>query len=106
MSAFVHIQHSAQSLVVPRLAVLDVGRQQPAVFVERQSHVYVRRVHVASRTAETISVDQGLTPGDDVVLVGLYALQDGQKVRVAGIETSLSGAARGAQLAGEISRDV
>ncbi|GAC1389798.1 MAG: efflux RND transporter periplasmic adaptor subunit [Ktedonobacteraceae bacterium] len=89
MSAFVRIQENSIASVVPRLAVLNTDRES-AVFVVRHQHAYLQRVHLAGRSASTMYVDSGITTGDQVVLVGLDSIQDGQQVRVRAVERKLS----------------
>jgi RND family efflux transporter MFP subunit len=89
MSAFVRIQSPGHALVVPRLAVLDANLE-PEVFIVQNEHVYLRHVHVVGRSINVFLIDQGLSVGDKVVLIGSYQLQNGQKVRVSGVEGSTS----------------
>jgi RND family efflux transporter MFP subunit len=87
MSAFVQIQQGVQSLVVPRLAVLNPDREA-IVFVERGQHVYVQHVKVTGYSGDSVLIGSGLAPNDLIVLVGLNSLQDGQEVKVTGIENA------------------
>lgn len=85
MSAFVRIQTASKGVVVPRLAVLNPSTEA-AVFVVRGQQAYLEHVHVAGRSADKLIVDEGLSPGDKVVLVGVDRLKNGQAVRVTRIE--------------------
>ena len=85
MSAFVNLQDTTQALIIPRLAVLNPD-QDSAVFVVRNNHAYLQRVHIIGRSVDTMYIDAGIATGDEVVLVGLDSLQNGQQVNITGIE--------------------
>jgi len=85
MSAFVNLQDTTQAFIIPRLAVLNPD-QDSAVFVVRNNHAYLQRVHIIGRSVDTIYIDAGIAAGDEVVLVGLDSLKNGQQVNVTGIE--------------------
>jgi RND family efflux transporter MFP subunit len=85
MSAFVRIQGSNQTFLLPRLAVLNADHA-PVVFVVRDTHAYMHTVHVVGHSSNTVFVDTGVSKGDKVVLVGLDRLHDGQSVHVAHVE--------------------
>lgn len=88
MSAFVRIQSGGQASVVPRLAVLNTDRES-IVFVVRNQRAYMQPVHVVGRSVDAIYVDFGIAPGDQIVLVGLDTVQDGQLVHVSRIEKAM-----------------
>jgi hypothetical protein len=81
----VNLQATTQAFIIPRLAVLNPD-QDSAVFVVRNNHAFLQRVHIIGRSVDTIYIDAGIAAGDEVVLVGLDALQNGQQVNVTGIE--------------------
>jgi RND family efflux transporter MFP subunit len=85
MSAFVNLQDTSQAFIIPRLAVLNPD-QDSAVFVVRNNHAYLQRVHIIGRSVDSIYIDAGIAASDEVVLVGLDSLQNGQQVNVTGIE--------------------
>ncbi|MFL5627255.1 MAG: efflux RND transporter periplasmic adaptor subunit [Ktedonobacteraceae bacterium] len=85
MSAFAHIQTPGEALAVPRLAVFNLD-YAPAVFVVRNQRAHLQPVHVVGRSVETIFINGGLTPRDQVVLVGVDSVQDGQMVHVTRVE--------------------
>lgn len=85
MSAFARIQSPLSALAVPRLAVLT-PEGDAAVFVVRQQVARLQHVQVVGRTDDTIYITGNIAAGDQVVLVGLDMLQDGQRVRVTHIE--------------------
>jgi RND family efflux transporter MFP subunit len=89
MSVFVRIQSAGRAFVVPRLAVLNLD-YGPLVFIVRDQHAYLQRVHIVGRSISFIFIDSGLSAGDKVVLVGLGTLKNGQRIRVAGIESQTS----------------
>ena len=86
MNAFVHIHNAGKALGVPRLAVLNPSREG-IVFVVRDQRVYIQKVKIVARSVDTIYVDAGIAAGDKVVLVGADVLQNGQQVRVSGVES-------------------
>ncbi|HLZ59815.1 MAG TPA: efflux RND transporter periplasmic adaptor subunit [Ktedonosporobacter sp.] len=85
MSAFVRIETPARSLTVPRLAVIS-PEGDAAVFVVRNQIAHLQNVKVVGRSVDTIYIGEGLSMGDQVVLVGLDGLRDGQRVHVTHIE--------------------
>jgi RND family efflux transporter MFP subunit len=85
MSAFVRLQAPYRAFIVPRLAVLNLDHR-PAVFVARDQRAYIRHVHVVGRVHDATMIDSGITAGEEVVLVGLDKLHDGQKVSVRATE--------------------
>jgi RND family efflux transporter MFP subunit len=85
MSAFVRIAGQVNAFSVPRLAVLNPDHNS-TVFIERGNKVFQQVVHVVSRSADSVYIDQGLTAGDKVVLIPLDKMHDGQQVTVSKIE--------------------
>lgn len=85
MNAFVHIHNAGRALSVPRLAVLNPAREG-IVFVVRHQRAYIQKVMIVARSVDTIYVEAGIAAGDRVVLVGADVLQNGQQVRVSGVE--------------------
>jgi len=85
MSAFVQIQVQEKGIAVPRLAVLNASREA-AVFIVREQHAYLQRVQVAGRESDTVLLASGVHSGDQVVLVGLASLHDGQQVQIRSVE--------------------
>lgn len=88
MSAFVRIQSGGQASVVPRLAVLNPDTES-IVFVVRNQYAYIQHVHVAGRSVDSMYIDSGIAPGDQIVLVGLDKIQNGQKVHITQIEKAM-----------------
>lgn len=87
MSAFVRIQENGKAIVVPRLAVLNPDRDS-VVFVVQKGIAHIQKVHIVGYAPNEVYIDKGLSSGEQVVLVGIYALQDGQTVRVKSVEHS------------------
>jgi len=86
MNAFVHIHNAGKALGVPRLAVLNPEREG-IVFVVRNQRAYIQKVQIVARSIDTIFIEGGIQDGDRVVLVGADELQNGQQVRVSGVES-------------------
>ncbi len=81
MSAFVSLQAQQSAFVVPRLAVLNPDRDS-SVFMIHDGHATTQRVHIVGQTQNSYFVDSGLTPGEQIVLLPLDKLHDGQQVNV------------------------
>jgi RND family efflux transporter MFP subunit len=84
MSAFVRLQAQQSAFVVPRLAVLNPDRDS-SVFVIRNGHATAQRVHIVGQTQNSYFIDSGLTPGEQIVVLPLDKLHDGQQVNVTGV---------------------
>lgn len=67
-------------MIVPYSAVLDDGGQ-PFVFVVTKGVAHRRDVRLGASNGVTISVASGIALGDQVVIEGGTALEDGMKVR-------------------------
>jgi RND family efflux transporter MFP subunit len=89
MSAFVRIQSSGVAVAVPRLAVMNPDRDS-SVFVVHNGHAFLEHVHVVGRSVDTVYIDSGLSARDEVVLVGLSKLHNGQRVHVVSVEKGIS----------------
>ncbi len=85
MSAFVRIQGQVNAFAVPRLGVLNPDHNS-VVFIERGNKVFQQTVHVVSRSADFVYIDQGLTAGDKIVLNPLDKMHDGQQITVSKTE--------------------
>ena len=86
MSAFVQLKTQVNAYVVPRLAVLNPDRES-SIFEIRNNHAYMAPVHVIGRTENSVYIDQGLRPGEIIVLLPLNKiLKEGQQVNVIGTE--------------------
>jgi RND family efflux transporter MFP subunit len=85
MSAFVRIQGQVSAFAVPRLGVLNPDHNSMA-FVYRGNKVFQQTVHVVSRSADFVYIDQGLSAGDKIVLIPLDKMHDGQQVTVSRVE--------------------
>ncbi|MBA2287898.1 MAG: efflux RND transporter periplasmic adaptor subunit [Ktedonobacteraceae bacterium] len=83
MNAFVRIPLPLHAFIVPRLAVLNPDRES-IVFVVRHQRAYIQHVQVVGHTGDAVIVGQGLSEGDDIVLIGMDQLQNGQAVHFRG----------------------
>jgi RND family efflux transporter MFP subunit len=86
MSAFAHIQSSVTAFALPRLAVTS-SEDTSVVFVVNNQIAHLRQVQITGQTVDTTYVDNALSPGDLVVLVGQHNLHDGQRVQINSIES-------------------
>jgi RND family efflux transporter MFP subunit len=88
MSAFVNIQSTASTLLVPRLAVLNQDSNPEVFVVGTDGRAHLTSVHVAGRsgTGDYIYVDSGLTANQEVVVQGLDTLIDNQQIKVDSVE--------------------
>ncbi|MEW5791153.1 MAG: efflux RND transporter periplasmic adaptor subunit [Pseudomonadota bacterium] len=79
------ILSQTQALTVPRSAVLyQQGR--PYVFVARQGRAWQRWVRIGQDTGRVIEIRAGLRPGERVVMLGNYELQNGMALRLEGVK--------------------
>lgn len=86
MSAFVRVQgENKQAFALPRLTVMNADHW-PTVFVVHGTQAYLQRVRVIGRSAEVMYVDNGLSSGDRVVLVGNDRLHNGDNVHIVHVE--------------------
>ena len=83
---YVRIQDTINTLVVPRLAVLNPDLDS-TVFIVRQQRVYLQHVQVSGYSGDSVLISSGLQADDLIVLVGLESLRSGQTVHIAGIES-------------------
>ena len=68
---------------VPAASVLDIGEQNPAVFVvDDQGLVERRPVTPGELVGNRLTIRSGLAPGEQVVVLGARQLEPGQRVRV------------------------
>jgi RND family efflux transporter MFP subunit len=81
MSALVNVQTAIQAMVVPRLSVLS-PEATASVFVVRDQIVHLQQVQVLGRSVTSIYITGNIFPGEQIVLVGLDTLRDGQRVRI------------------------
>jgi len=75
------LETSHNALIVPA-AALQTGPQGAFVYVVTDNIAHVRPVKVGITQGINISIDQGLQPGDEVVVDGADKLTDGMKVGV------------------------
>lgn len=85
MSAFAHVQSTLEAFALPRLAVLS-PEEEAAVFTVHDQTAHMLPVQVVGRTVDTIYVIGELQPGDEIILVGIHDVHDGQHVRITRIE--------------------
>lgn len=73
---FVKIAEVANALIVPRAAIID-----EKVFVVRLGRVREQKIKVGFKSIHEVEVKEGLQEGDWVVIDGLEALRDGDRVK-------------------------
>lgn len=76
----VTVASTTTALSVPYAALLDDGGQ-PYVFVVTGGVAHRTDVETGAHSGDRIAITKGLKPGDQVVVVGGTALDDGMKVR-------------------------
>lgn len=77
------IQEAADAVVVPELAIQQVGSRTFVFVADAEATVTGRDVRIGGRRAGEAVVLEGLKPGETVVVEGTSKLRDGQKVRIA-----------------------
>ncbi len=81
MSSFARIQSTVKAFALPRLSVLS-SEDASTVFVVNDQIAHLRQVQIVDQTVDAVYIAADLAPGDEVVLVGLQNLRDGQRVQV------------------------
>ncbi|HUY78806.1 MAG TPA: efflux RND transporter periplasmic adaptor subunit [Ktedonobacterales bacterium] len=71
--------------VVPELSVINPDSDS-LVFVYSHGRAHARSVIVGVRDLDRFGIVSGLTPGEQVILVGQYQLSDNEPVKVTGIQ--------------------
>lgn len=84
LKATVQVGATGQGITIPYSALLDDGGRS-YVFVVQKG--VAKRVDVSpgNSAGDAIQIQKGLQPGDQVVIEGGTALEDGMKVKVAGV---------------------
>lgn len=77
------IQEAADAVVVPELAIQQIGSRTFVFVADADATVTGRDVRIGGRRAGEAVVLEGLKPGEAVVVEGTSKLRDGQKVRIA-----------------------
>jgi membrane fusion protein (multidrug efflux system) len=80
----VRVRTGARSnvLLVPQRAIQDVQGQQSVLTVDRDSIVQARAVLTGDRVDQRVVVEQGLRPGDAVIIDGLQKVRAGSRVAI------------------------
>jgi RND family efflux transporter MFP subunit len=84
LTGFVRITRKRHVLAVPSIAVINpTGVRESTVFVvDNKERATLRRVKVGIAAEGMTEILDGLTPGENVVVVGQFHLRDGAQVRV------------------------
>ncbi|GCE16601.1 efflux RND transporter periplasmic adaptor subunit [Dictyobacter kobayashii] len=85
MSAYVRLQGQQNAFVVPRISVLNPDHES-SVYVIQNNHAYLKQVHVAGSAPDVFYVDSGLSTNDQIVVLPLNRLHQGQTVTVNAVE--------------------
>jgi RND family efflux transporter MFP subunit len=80
LSAQLPVARSGSALTIPYKALLDDGGQ-PYVYVVSKGVAHRRDVTTGPGSGDRIAITKGLMPGDQVVVEGGTAVEDGMKVR-------------------------
>lgn len=80
----VRVRTGARSnvLLVPQRAIQDVQGQQSVLTVDGDSIVQARAVLTGDRVDQRVVVEQGLRPGDAVIIDGLQKVRPGSRVAI------------------------
>lgn len=74
------LEEIPQAMLIPPIALVP-GLKEQRVYVHKAGQVEARTVRVGLRTAETLQIEHGLAPGDEVVVSGILQLRPGMKVQ-------------------------
>ncbi len=85
MSTFVRVQGQQMVFVVPRLAVLNPDTES-TVFQVHNGHAYMHQVHVVGSAPNVFYIDSGLSPNDQIVVLPLNRLHQGQAIKINTVE--------------------
>lgn len=85
MSTFVQVQSQQTAFAIPRIAVLNPDTES-SVFKVLKGHVYMQQVHVVGSAPNFFYIDSGLTPNDQIVILPLNRLHQGQAITINNVE--------------------
>lgn len=85
MSTFVRVQGQQIVFVVPRIAVLNPDTES-TVFQVHNGHAYMHQVHVVGSAPNVFYIDSGLSPNDQIVVLPLNRLHEGQAIKINTVE--------------------
>ena len=77
------LQAPRETLVVPEIAVVQVGTQAHVFRIDENNVAHQVTVVLGARRRGEVEVQSGLTAGDRIVVDGTVKLRDGSKVRLA-----------------------
>lgn len=77
-------QDAAEALVVPELAIQQIGSRTFVFIVDADGSAIGRDVRIGGRRDGKAVVLEGLKAGDSVIVEGTSKLRDGQKIKIAG----------------------
>jgi len=80
-SVYARVASTKALPAVPELAVIN-PQSDSIVFVYAGGRAHIRHVVVGQRDGDRFGIVSGLNPGDQVILVGQYQLEDDEPVRV------------------------
>lgn len=98
--------HEPEGISVPYDAVLDSGRRK-VVFVSAGQDVFEpREVTTGTRYGDRVQIVQGLQPGDNVVVSGLFLLDSESRLRLAAANAAKAAETKTAVAAGAVTDPV
>ena len=77
------LQEATDAVVVPELAIQQVGSRTFVFVADAEAKVSSRDVRIGGRRVGEAVVLEGLKPGETLVVEGTSKLRDGQKVMIA-----------------------
>ena len=81
----------AAALLVPQKAVTELQGTYQVAVVGSDDKVSIRTVQVGERSGPMWIIEQGLKPGEQVVVEGVQKVRDGMSVKIAGASASNAG---------------
>jgi len=73
---------SSQAFTLPSTALFHAGKLPAVWIVKADGSLELRRVDVSRYGERTVTVSNGISPGDRVVWQGVHTVSAGEKVRV------------------------
>ncbi|URA09272.1 efflux RND transporter periplasmic adaptor subunit [Thermospira aquatica] len=74
------VRESSKSIVIPSSALVELENGKQAVYVNQDNVAKIRPVSVAFGYKDKVAIQQGLNPGEEVIIYGKEFLKDGTPI--------------------------